>query len=41
METSKIPALELALACARKVSRIWCAYDAEDKRLQKHVWIKE
>ena len=23
---------ELALACAKKVSRIWCAFDSEDKR---------
>ena len=23
---------ELALACAKKVSRIWCAFDGEDKR---------
>lgn len=28
---------ELALACARKVSRIWCAYDAEDKRPQRLI----
>ena len=25
---------ELALACAKKVSRIWCAFDSEDKRPQ-------
>ena len=25
---------ELALACAKKVSRIWCAFDGEDKRPQ-------
>lgn len=23
---------ELALACAKKMSRIWCAFDGEDKR---------
>lgn len=28
---------ELALACAKKVSRIWCAYDSEDKRPQKLI----
>ena len=28
---------ELALACAKKVSRIWSAYDSEDKRPQKLI----
>ena len=28
---------ELALACAKKVSRIWCAFDSEDKRPQRLV----
>jgi len=28
---------KLALACAKKVSRIWCAYDSEDKRPQKLI----
>ena len=28
---------ELALACARKVSRIWSDYDSVDKRPQKLI----
>lgn len=28
---------ELALSCAKKVSRVWSAYDAEDKRPQKLI----
>lgn len=28
---------ELALSCAKKVSRIWCAYDPEDKRPQNLI----
>ncbi len=28
---------ELALACAKKVTRIWCAFDSEDKRPQQLI----
>ena len=28
---------ELVLSCAKKVSRIWCTYDPEDKRPQNLI----